>query len=439
MFEIYGRVALTGRPEQFETYVEPLGMWFLISVYRPQTGHFVAVFDAITERKQAEQALRELNATLESKVARRTTELTRRTKQLQKLTLELSQAEERERRRVAMILHEGLQQQIAGARFHLNLLRARARDDPQRASVDTVDEMLKDAIEQSRSLSRDLSPTVLHMNDLAEALQWLAHRVRGQHGLSVRVEVGGEMTLQSEALTIFLFRAAQEMLFNVVKHARIKEAVIRVRRIGRCVSLSVSDRGRGFNPQVLNETSGIGLFSIRERVELLGGRMKIKSVAGQGSRFRLVVPDGYPVVAPPPPGVDTIQPGAAGLPVEGCLRVLLVDDHEIVRQGLRSLLQAMPDIVVVGEASNGREAITMTIELRPDVVIMDVSMPLVSGDQATRQIKTCLPKTRVIALSMHDEADKKERIFEAGAEGYVLKTAPAEELLAAIRGGSSDS
>jgi two-component system sensor histidine kinase DegS len=93
---------------------------------------------------------------------------------------------------------------------------------------------------------------------------------------------------------MFLFRAAQEMLFNVVKHAGVKEAAIRVRRVGRCVGLSVVDRGRGFDPHGLQDSAGFGLLSIRERVELLGGRMKIKSAQGQGSRFRLVVPDGHP-------------------------------------------------------------------------------------------------------------------------------------------------
>jgi CheY-like chemotaxis protein len=242
---------------------------------------------------------------------------------------------------------------------------------------------------------------------------------------------------------MFLFRAAQEMLFNVVKHAHVREAALRVRRVGRHVCLSVSDEGRGFDPQELRETSGFGLFSLRERIELLGGRMTIKSIKDRGSRFRIVVPDArkaedrgsqteagtgktgkqLPSFVVRPPSSDPI------------LRVLLVDDHEIVREGLASLLQEAPGILVVGEAANGREAINLAGELRPDVVIMDVSMPLMSGDEATRQIKTFLPGTRVIALSMYDEADKIERMQRAGAEGYVLKTAPSEELLAAIRGG----
>jgi CheY-like chemotaxis protein len=240
------------------------------------------------------------------------------------------------------------------------------------------------------------------------------------------------------------------MLFNVVKHAEVREAAVRVRRIGRYVCLGVSDQGRGFDPRELKETPGVGLFSIRERTELLGGRMKVKSVKGKGSTFRLMVPDGQKAVGvgprayplPVPAGSETYAASAAPGDHNGQegghegppLRVLLVDDHEVVRKGLAAMLRATPGIELVGEASGGREAIDMAVDLRPDVVIMDVSMPMMKGDEATRQIKMHLPNTRVIALSMYDEADKKKSMFEAGAERYILKTISAEHLIAAIRG-----
>jgi CheY-like chemotaxis protein len=233
-----------------------------------------------------------------------------------------------------------------------------------------------------------------------------------------------------------LFRAAQELLFNVVKHARVWEARLRVRPCGRCICLSVSDRGRGFDPRALEEIAGFGLLSIRERVELLKGRMKIRSAPGRGSAFFIAVPQSRQVATPPPSEVEVVRPEAAEPRAEDRtrLRVLLADDHEITREGLLALLRDEPSIEVVGEAANGREAVALAAELEPDVVVMDVSMPLLGGDEATRRIKAQRPQTRVVALSMYDERGMKEQMRAAGAESYVVKTAPTEELLGAIRG-----
>ena len=115
------------------------------------------------------------------------------------------------------------------------------------------------------------------------------------------------------------------------------------------------------------------------------------------------------------------------------IRVLVVDDHKIVREGLVSILAEQPDIEVVGQAGNGREAIEMASRLSPHVIIMDVSMPLMNGDEAARQVKMLHPEIRVIALSMFEESDMIQKMFLAGAESYVLKTAPSEALLSAIR------
>ncbi len=114
-------------------------------------------------------------------------------------------------------------------------------------------------------------------------------------------------------------------------------------------------------------------------------------------------------------------------------RVLLADDHKILRQGLRTLLEQEKAIQVVGEADNGRSSVKLTGELAPDVVIMDVAMPDLNGIDATRRITEAEPRTRVLALSMHSDGRYVKGMLQAGARGYILKDCAAEELTHAIR------
>ncbi len=114
-------------------------------------------------------------------------------------------------------------------------------------------------------------------------------------------------------------------------------------------------------------------------------------------------------------------------------RVLLADDHKILRQGLRTLLEQEKDIQIVGEADNGRSSVKLTGELAPDVVIMDVAMPDLNGIDATRRITEAEPRTRVLALSMHSDGRYVKGMLQAGARGYILKDCAAEELTHAIR------
>ena len=114
-------------------------------------------------------------------------------------------------------------------------------------------------------------------------------------------------------------------------------------------------------------------------------------------------------------------------------RVLLADDHKILRQGLQTLLQNEPDIEVVGQADNGRDAIGLAKELRPDVVIMDVAMPDVGGVGATRELVNAVPTAKVVALSMHSDRRFVTGMLSAGASGYLLKDSAFEELALSIR------
>ena len=114
-------------------------------------------------------------------------------------------------------------------------------------------------------------------------------------------------------------------------------------------------------------------------------------------------------------------------------RIMLADDHAVVRQGFSMILAAQWDMEVVAEVSNGREAVEKAEELKPDVCVMDVTMPELNGIEATRRLAKVAPKTRVLALSMHKDSVYVREILRAGAKGYLLKDSSAEDFLAAVR------
>jgi two-component system, NarL family, response regulator NreC len=115
------------------------------------------------------------------------------------------------------------------------------------------------------------------------------------------------------------------------------------------------------------------------------------------------------------------------------VRILLVDDHAVVREGLRALIGAQPDLQVVGEAPDGRQALQKALELNPDIVLMDVSMPELDGSQTTRLLKSERPQIKVIALTAHEDETSLRQLCASGADGYVLKRSAADDLIRAIR------
>jgi signal transduction histidine kinase len=247
------------------------------------------------ERKQAERQLKALNETLEQRVAERTATATRRAAQLQALAAELTQAEHRERRRLAQILHDHLQQLLYAARLGLESLRRHETIDPAlQETIEQVDGLLGECIAESRSLTVQLCPPVLQEAGLAAAVDWLGRQMEQTHGLKVEVEVSSEAEPESEAVRILLFEAARELLFNVVKHAETGRARVALATADDRICLTVSDEGAGCLPTKLDSdqagSGGFGLFSIRERLGLMGGRLKIDTAPGRGTCVTICAP-----------------------------------------------------------------------------------------------------------------------------------------------------
>ncbi len=385
----------------------------------------------VTESRRAESELRSTHESLATRAG-----------QLRALAGELTLTEQRERRRLARILHDHLQQLLVGAKFRTVIL-GRAGDDVVRQGAQEVEELLDECIAASRSLTAELSPPILHEAGLNAGLEWLARWMADKHGLFVELSMESDTAQLAEDVRVLLFESVRELLFNAVKHSHARSAAVNVRPVDGRVQVVVSDQGAGFDPEAIpqagEEGGGFGLFSIRERLELIGGRLEIESAVGQGSRFVLTAPPSLPTVvegeslAEAEPPRSELEAHATPALHGAKIRVLLADDHAVMREGLNRLLVQEPDIEVIGEAADGFQAVELAASLSPDVILMDMSMPKLNGVEATRAIHSDHPDIRIIGLSMFEESERAQALREAGAVDYVTKSGPSSNLIAAIR------
>jgi PAS domain S-box-containing protein len=441
-YEPLYRGALAGQP--FEDEHEAAGRWYLTRGVPmrdgPNTTVLAVAYD-ITDHKNAEAHLRrqaleleELNRTLDQRVRNRTA-------QLREVTRELAQSEHRERTRLAQMLHDGLQQILVAARMHADLL-VQIPDQPRAGAGRRLIELLTEAIGATRSLTLELCPPVLQAQGLGPALEWLGNWMTEKHQLRVSLSLDPSAELEDATERLLFFQCARELLFNVVKHSGCRHANLGLRSNSdlQQLCLEVSDKGSGFHPAHLGTNcQSFGLNSIRHRLELLGGQLALHSAPGQGTRVLIWVPVKPPLNPIPAPAAGAPEPGSPLRPVpeswpaDKRVRVLLVDDQQIVRDGLGEILQRQPDLDLVGQASDGIEAVDMALHLKPDVILMDFRMPRLDGLEATRRILAALPQTRVIGLSTHEEVEKALAMRHAGAVDYLTKEQPVALLLKAIR------
>jgi PAS domain S-box-containing protein len=395
-------------------------------------GRAIAFVTDITERWRAAAALQERTAALEY-----------RTAQLSRLASDLTLAEHHAREQLAKMLHDGLQQLLLVAAVNLD---QQVKRDAQLgvASDELVVQArsgLDEAIAAARSLSIELYPPVLQSSGLPAALTWLAEQTRKKYGLDVQISADPAANSARKDIRTLLFESVRELLINAVKHAEADRVAIELALDPDDVlRITVTDEGVGFDPATLFDRAktdrvGWGLFSIRERLTLLGGRFEIESAPGKGTMFRLVAPrgaaqDGVAAQAPlNRAGGDRTARPAKDLPSVPPLRILIVDDHAAVRRVFRDLLQERREFVVVGDACNGLEGIAQARTLRPDVILMDISMPHMDGIEATRRIRAELPFIHILGLSSQLWMEPVHPIEEAGASGYFVKGVDMQRLI----------
>ena len=417
----------------------------------------IAVIEDVTERKEAEAALMRLTMDLERRVADRTKALTDSEQRLRALTSELNLTEQRERRRLAGELHDYLAQLLVVTRMKLTQALKTRGETELRETLEEADDVLNRSLTYTRSLVAQLLPPVLAQFGLSSALTWLGEEMR-RHELVVTVQVPEERPWLSVDQEGLLFQSARELLMNVVKHAKTERALVTLEEKDGRLTVTVKDQGIGFDarPTVEIAADKFGLFSIRERMYALGGSFTIDSAPGCGTTARLELPltsnAELKILEAEPLGevkayqrsarsVQAARPTRDGAPQQdmNVIRVLLVDDHAMVREGLRTLLNEYPEINVVGEAGNGEDAVNQAKRLLPHVIIMDVNMPQMDGIEATRRITKALPGLAVIGLSVNASPQMQQVMKAAGALTLLTKESAADSLyhtIKSIQGGA---
>lgn len=343
----------------------------------------------ITHRKQSERSLRQMSA-------------------------QLLRIKDDEARRIARELHDGAGQTLAALRMELDKLRLREGLVTSAEGKDAVQsgvELADDAIREIRTVSYLLHPPMLDEVGLSAALDWLVQGFSQRSGIATELRVAPRLARLPAETETALFRIVQEALGNVLRHSGSKTARVSLEQVNEEIVLEIKDEGRGIATDLLDvagpERTGVGLSGMRERVAQLGGKFTVSS-PGTGTMVRATVPVPRKIA-------------------QSNARILIADDYDLFRRGLRKLLE--PHWAICGEATNGREAVQRAQELRPDLVLLDVSMPEMDGWQAALQILSTWPEAKIVLLTALEGPVIEREARSAGIAGFISKREISSRLL----------
>jgi PAS domain S-box-containing protein len=385
-----------------------------------------------------------------AKIIRDNTERMRADEARRELSLRILHLQDEERRRISRQLHDMTGPVMSSLLMNLALVEkdAGALSERSRNALQEAESLARRCSSEIRTMSYLLHPPLLSEVGLAAAVQWFLDGFSQHTGISTHLDAPDDLGRLPDETEISLFRVVQECLTNIHRHAHSPAAVVRMyiepvqterpaktdgpakangpsRTDGKdtldTLVLEVADQGLGDQSKgtAAQFAEGFGIRGMRERLSELGGRLEIDSTS-RGTTVRATVP------------IASRQKSANGA-TKAKARLLLVDDHEIVRQGLSSLLQGVEGFEICGEAATGEDAILEADRSQPDIVIMDLRLPGIDGLQATRLILKSHPHTDVLIFTVDESEQVLREALKAGARGCLTKTDAGSSLLAMLK------
>jgi len=386
----------------------------------------------------------ELTELVESNEALRVTESS-----LRQLSGRLLQLQDEERRRIARDLHDTTGQKIAALSMSLDRV-ARLLDShkPERKeALDEGREIVKMIGEEIRTLSYLLHPPLLDESGLTSAVRWYAEGFQKRSGIQLNVNIPADLGRLTTEVEMALFRVVQESLTNVHRYSGSPDADISILSEPNSIRLEVVDRGKGIEAGASRvkvegiALLGVGIPGMRERLRQLGGQLDV-DFGREGTRVTAVVPFKRARIAEAVFRDDAVAASKTEMRSDNGVhagnsdqrrRILIADDHEVMRRGVRGLLESHDEWAVCGEAFEGREAVTKWRELRPDLIIMDINMPGLTGIDAAQQIRKENPSAKILFFSVHESPQTVREVVNVGAQGYVAKSRAGHDLIDAVR------
>ena len=357
----------------------------------------------IQDIKQIESDLRIATLT-EQEIVARNTELTHqvlsRNAELSELAAHIQNIAEAERANLASELHDELGSTLVGIKMGLARLGDRITAPDLLQDLALIKDLVSHATEIKKKVISQLYPTILDDYGFVAAVQRLVTEFKKTSAIDVELIFPGDPVDMEHAYSLAAYRITQECLTNIAKHAEASRVHIEAIAKDGFLDLTIFDNGRGF--PVEHETSGHGIFGMTERAKYLGGAMEFRSTKEKGTTVHLRLP------------LSTAKP-------KNKKRVLVVDDHAIVRDAIKHLLEPEADFSVAGEAADGEVAVKMAIEEEWDIVLLDITMPKKNGLKVLEEVLAVKPGLPVIMLSGHAKDEYADAALTKGAFSYLEK------------------